>query len=122
MRCLSLVAAVVALFLGGSAARAANITGEYLEARTCDVWTGPCFGNAQMGQAGKEAVMAWKVDDGSFSGVSLKGLGVALVVNADGTLGTNGIFPMKADNKRSVIVVDEKATEQQRAALIDFVK
>jgi hypothetical protein len=122
MRCFCLIAAVVALGLGSSVARAANNSGEYLEARTCDVWTGPCFGNAQMGQAGKEAVMAWKVDEGSFSGVSLDGLGVALVVNADGTLGTNGVFPMNAENKRSVILVDEKANEQQRAALVDFVK
>ena len=61
--------------------------------RTCDVWTGPCFGNAQMGQAGKEAVMAWKVDEGSFSGVSLDGLGVALVVNADGNAGNQRHLP-----------------------------
>jgi hypothetical protein len=108
--------------MSASVAHAAQIAGEYLEARTCDVWTGPCFGNAQMGQAGKEAVMAWKVDEGSFSGVSLDGLGVALVVNAEGTIGTNGIFPMKAGNMRSVILVDEKADEKQRAALVDFVK
>lgn len=110
------------LVLSASVAHAAQITGEYLEARTCDVWTGPCFGNAEMGQAGKEAVMAWKVDEGSFSGVSLDGLGVALVVNAEGTLGTNGIFPMRAGKTRSVILVDEKADEKQRAALVDFVK
>lgn len=113
---------VAALVASTSAGHAAQITGEYLEARTCDVWTGPCFGNAEMGQAGREAVMAWKVDEGSFSGVSLDGLGVALVVNAEGTLGSNGIFPMKAGKTRSVILVDEKADAKQQAALVDFVK
>ena len=73
-----------------SAAQAATITGEYLEARTCDVYTGPCFANAEMELAGKEALMAWKVDKGTWKGVKLDGLGVAVVVNAQGTIGFDG--------------------------------
>ena len=38
------------------------------------MWTGPCFANAEMGLAGKEAVMAWKVDQGSWNDVKLDGL------------------------------------------------
>ncbi|MBI5757839.1 MAG: hypothetical protein HZA46_04910, partial [Planctomycetales bacterium] len=41
---------------------AAQITGEYIEARTCDVYTGPCFANGEVGTTGNEAVLAWKVD------------------------------------------------------------
>ena len=48
--------------------QAANISGEYLEARTCNVYTGPCFANAEMGLAGKEALMAWKIDKGQWKG------------------------------------------------------
>ncbi|MDA0836081.1 MAG: DUF1326 domain-containing protein [Planctomycetota bacterium] len=101
---------------------AAQIEGEYIEARTCDVYTGPCFANAEMDLAGKEAVMAWKVDQGSWNSVTLDGLGVVLVVKSEGTLGDDGIFGMKAGKIKSVIVVDNRATTEQRLALIDFVK
>ena len=43
-----------------------EISGEYLEARSCDVFTGPCFANGDIGLNGREAVMAWKVDAGKF--------------------------------------------------------
>ena len=105
-----------------SAAQAATITGEYLEARTCDVYTGPCFANAEMELAGKEALMAWKVDKGTWKGVKLDGLGVAVVVNAQGTIGFDGIFPMKLGKVTSVILVDEKANKKQHDALVAFAR
>lgn len=106
-----------------AAASAGNrIEGEYLEARTCDVYTGPCFANAEMDLSGKKAVMAWKVDKGSWDGVDLAGLSAALVVKAENTLGYDGIFPMKAGKVASVILVDEQASARQREALVKFVK
>ncbi|MCA9117725.1 MAG: DUF1326 domain-containing protein [Planctomycetaceae bacterium] len=117
------VVAALAVVLGvASVAPAAEISGEYLEARTCDVYTGPCFANAEMGLAGKEALMAWQVDEGSWKGVSLDGLGVALVLHAEGTLGDDGIFGMKAGKIRSVILVDQQGSEVQQQALVDFVR
>ncbi len=118
---LSIVALGTAL-LSISALQAAQIQGEYIEARSCDVYTGPCFANAEMDLAGKEAVMAWKVDQGSWNSVSLDGLGVVLVVKSQGTLGNDGIFAMHAGKIKSVIVVDERATTEQRLALVSFVK
>lgn len=103
-------------------ASAAQITGEYLEARTCNVYTGPCFANAEMSLAGKEALMAWKVDKGSWNDVQLNGLGAALILHAEGTLGYDGVFPMQAGRIRSVVLVDEKASKEQHKALVDFVK
>lgn len=101
---------------------AAEISGEYLEARTCDVYTGPCFANGEMDLAGNEALLAWKVDQGSWNGVSLDGLGAALVLEAEGTLGYDGIFEMRAGRIESVLLVDEEATPQQQTALAAFVK
>ena len=46
-------------------AGAAGIRGEYIEARTADVFTGPCFSNAEVFIYGNQAVMAWKVTEGS---------------------------------------------------------
>ncbi|MDA1017374.1 MAG: DUF1326 domain-containing protein [Planctomycetota bacterium] len=100
---------------------AAQITGEYLEARTCNVFTGPCFANAEMSLTGKEALMAWKVDKGQWNDVKLDGLGAALVLHAQGTLGYDGVFPMQAGDIKSIIMVDRRATPEQHAALVSFV-
>lgn len=114
---LALTAAAIAI-----PADAATIKGQYLEARTCSVYTGPCFGNAEIGLAGKEAVVAWKVDEGSWNDVSLDGLGVALVLSSEGTLGFDEVFDMDAGRIDSVILVDEKASSEQQRALVEFVK
>ena len=116
------ILAAAALLAVSSPGMAAQISGEYLESRTCSVYTGPCFANAEMGLAGKEAVMAWKVDEGVWEGVSLDGLGAALVVTAENTLGDDGIFGMNPGKTAAVIVVDEKATAEQQQALVGFVK
>ena len=120
--CLVGLSACVCLFGLTASASAGSITGEYLEARTCDVYTGPCFGNAEMSLAGKEAVLAWKVDKGDWKGVSLDGLGAALVVKAERTLGSDGVFPMEPGKTAAVIIVDEQASTEQRDAIVAFVK
>jgi hypothetical protein len=105
-----------------AACQAAQIRGEYLESRSCDVYTGPCFANAEMDLAGKEAVMAWRVEEGSWEGVSVAGLSVAVVATSEKTMGDTGVFPMKAGRIRSVILVDDQATPEQKQALVAFVK
>ena len=61
-------------------APAVDIRGQYVEARTCDVFTGACFANADTGLTGKNAVLAWKVDSGSVGATRLDGLGVVAVL------------------------------------------
>src|SRR5438445_13512393 len=78
---------VVALLVIVGPVSAASITGQYVEARTCDVYTGPCFANADTGLTGKHAVMAWKVEKGKLDNVSLDGLSIVAVVQASDTLG-----------------------------------
>ena len=41
------------------------ISGNYLEVRSCDVYTGPCFANAEMGLTGKEGILVWSIREGS---------------------------------------------------------
>ncbi len=119
MRLLSLAAFVVAI---PCIAGAATIEGEYLEARSCNVYTGPCFANGEMELAGKEALLAWKVEKGQWNNVDLAGRGVALVVSSETTLGDDGVFPMKAGKIESVVLVDENANPKQQKALVAFVK
>lgn len=97
-----------------------EISGHYLEARSCQVYTGPCFANAETGLAGKEAVMAWKITAGRHAGVDLAGLSVVMAVHASDTLGFGGLNDPK--QLKSIILVDDKATERQRTALISFVR
>jgi hypothetical protein len=114
-RCLAIAA--LALLALAAPLSAAGITGQYIEARTCDVWTGACFANAEMNLSGKNAVLGWKVEKGSLDRVALDGLGVVAVVQASDTLGLKQTGPAKA-----FLIVDSRATEAQRAALVRLAK
>jgi hypothetical protein len=107
----------IALVLMAAPAYAAGITGQYIEARTCDVWTGPCFANAEMNIGGKHAVIGWKIEKGSFDAVPLGGLSVVAIVAATDTLGLEQTGPAKA-----VLIVDEQANSKQREALVRFAR
>jgi hypothetical protein len=98
-------------------AQAPQITGQYIEARTADVYTGPCIANSEIGLAGKQAVMAWHVDHGTWGNIELDGLSVVAVVNSDVTLGSPDGGPVHA---QALLIVDEAATDAQRAALVNF--
>ena len=95
----------------------AAIKGDYLEARSADVYTGPCFANGEVGLVGDEAILAWKIDRGDWKGNSLNGLGVVAVVKAHATLGDPYHSPYPAE---SVLIVDQKANARQRLALQEF--
>ncbi|MEO8027259.1 MAG: DUF1326 domain-containing protein [Bryobacteraceae bacterium] len=116
---------LLVLCLASSVALAADLPsanslhGYYVEARTADVYTGACFANGETGITGDLAVMGWKIDRGSWNGVSLDGLSVVGVVRATTTLGD----PMVASNPaRAVLILDERATLDQRMALQGFAK
>lgn len=99
-----------------------QISGDYLEVRTCDVYTGPCFANAEVQLTGRQALMAWSIEQGEHNGVNLAGLRAVLSVAANDTLGFGGGLVVHPDKIRSVVLVDQKASTQQREALVDFVK
>ncbi len=99
---------------------AADIHGQYVEARTADIYTGPCFANSEVELTGNLAVLGWKIEKGAWQGVSLDGLSVMGVVRSDSTLG-DYMHP-DVENARAVIIVDERATPEQRIALSQFAK
>ncbi len=128
MAAAALAAAVLAslLALPASPARAATpaaaapaIRGDYLEARTADVFTGPCFANSEMSLVGKQAVVAWRVREGAWEGVPLAGLSVVAAVRTAATLGDPFGGPLDA---RALLVVDQRATPAQREALVAFAR
>src|SRR6202043_387920 len=94
---------------------AQEIRGDYIETRSADVYTGQCFANGEVNLVGREAILAWHVQNGSWDGVSLDGLTIAAAVRAHGTLGDPYENPYPAT---SVLLVDDQATPQQAAALV----
>ena len=94
------------------------LRGTYVEARTCQVYTGPCFANGEVGSAGKDAIMTWRIDEGSFAGVDLADQSVAVVVKTSHTLGFNGFADAK--NTKAIVIVDSTADARKAAALESF--
>jgi hypothetical protein len=116
-RIVFLSACLTLLGLTAFAASKPQIQGEYLETRSADVYVGQCFANGEMNLTGQEAIVAWHVTDGAWDGVSLAGLTVVGAINAQATLGDPYGKPYPA---KSVLLVDQQATPQQREALINF--
>jgi hypothetical protein len=119
------VAAILSILLTAPLSAAGTIQGIYMETRTCQVYTGPCFANAEIGLAGKNAIMAWKIQQGSMDcgdqgDVDLAGLSVVLVTRASQTLAFRGVDDPRT--LRSVILVDQRASSAQREALIQFAR
>lgn len=111
---------VLALAAMPALANAGEISGNYLEARTCQIYTGPCFANAEINLTGKDALMAWNIEEGRQGDVDLAGLSVVVVVTASDTLANGGVNDPK--EIKSAIIVDAKATAEQREALVAFAK
>jgi hypothetical protein len=104
------------LAFGASLPRS-SVQGEYVEARTADVYTGPCFANGEVDLVGDLAVFGWRVTKGTWQGVNLDGLAVVAAVKASATLGDRyrTAFPVK-----SILIIDERADPEQRLALKGF--
>jgi hypothetical protein len=98
---------------------ARSVSGNYIEARTADVYTGPCFANGEVEQVGHEAVFGWKINNGSWDGVDVAGLSVVGVVRAEHTLG-NIAEPI--NRAKAVLIVDSRATAEQAKALVSFAR
>ena len=97
----------------------ASISGDYLETRSADVYTGQCFANGEVGLTGDEAILAWHVRSGNWNQVKLDGLNVVAVVKASATLGDPYADPYPA---KAVLLVDDQANPAQRAALSSFAR
>ena len=121
MRMPWLVAAVVAVATPVFAAARTPITGEYVEARTAEVFTGGCIMSSEAETIGRQAVMAWHINHGVFNGVTLDGLSVVAAVAGDRNLGIREIgggaptvvraAPHRGDGRRT-----------QKDALVAFVR
>jgi Protein of unknown function (DUF1326) len=97
---------------------AAPVIGEYVEARTAEVFAGGCVMSSQAETMGREAVLAWHIDRGAFDGQRLDGLSVVAAVAGDRNLGIREIGGESPSSIRSDVFVDARATAEQRRALV----
>src|SRR6476659_1494042 len=87
----AVAAALMAAPLAARGPAGTSISGSYVEARTAEVFTGGCIMNGEAATTGREALLVWKVDRGSFDGVSLNGLAVVAAIVGDQNLGIREI-------------------------------
>jgi len=105
--------AVSPLAAGGKGA----VTGSYVEARTAEVFTGGCIMNSEAETMGRQALLAWKVDRGSFNGITIDGLSVVAALSADKNLGMTEMGGEKPA-VRTAMFVDQRANAAQQLALV----
>jgi hypothetical protein len=92
-------------------------SGAYVEARTAEVFTGGCIMNSEAETMGRQAVLAWKVDRGSFNGVAIDDLSIVAALSGDRNLGMVEMGGAKP-TVRSALFVDERANRVQQIALV----
>ena len=120
MKKITVFVASTLLAASAGAGADAQIRGDYLEVRTANVFVGPCIANGEVNLTGKEAILAWRVNEGSWDGTPIEGLSVVAIVRADATLGDP--FAGETEPARSVIVVDQSASGPQKQALLSLAR
>ena len=116
------LALIPALFFTASSAWAGPIVGQYVEARTAEVFSGGCIMSSEAETIGRQAVMAWRIDSGVYGGQVLDGLRVVAAVSSDRNLGIREIGGESPSFVRAVVYVDERADEAQQVALVSLAR
>ena len=94
----------------GFAGQDTPISGQYLEDRSSRVYGCPCEFSSEYASAGREAVLAWKIESGEYQGQALAGLRLAAALAGNFTLSD------ATSHRRSAVFVDAGAPAEQRRA------
>ena len=115
MRYLGLTAAIL---LAGIVQAAENsvVTGQYLEDRSNRVYGCPCEWSSEFASNGHEAVLAWRIESGTYGGEDLGGLRLAAILEGKFTLSAATTL------RRSTIYADAEAREPQRRAGVAWLR
>ena len=112
------VAALVVSASSLSAEDKGRITGEYVEARTAEVFAGGCIMNSEAETMGRQAVLAWRVDRGRVGGVAIDGLSIVAALSGTHNLGMREMGGESPTEVKALMYVDSRATAAQRDALV----
>ena len=95
-----------------AAGDAPAVSGDYVEARSNEVYTCGCLYSGQMTTAGREAILAWRITSGAYQGTPLAGVKVAAVIVGDANLGAYDA------PRRTALYLDESASDAQLQAVL----
>jgi hypothetical protein len=95
-----------------AAGDAPAVSGDYVEARSNEVYTCGCHYSGQITTAGREAILAWRITRGVYQGTSLAGIKVAAVVVGDANLGAYD------GPRRTALYLDSSASDPQVQAIV----
>lgn len=115
-----LIFVATTMLLAVPAWAAGPVTGEYVEARTAEVFAGGCIMSSEAETIGRQAVLAWRIGSGEWEGQRLDGLSVVAAVSGDRNLGIREIGGEAPSYVRGAVFVDERATSAQQRALVDL--
>jgi len=93
------------------------IRGDYVEDRSNHVHGCYCEWSGQSQTGGREAMLAWRVRSGAYSGVALAGTIFTLVVLGDANLSFGWAAQFAPPPRQSVLVIDQAASPAQRRAV-----
>ena len=122
IRTLSVTVAAMLVTSAALAGDHGRVVGEYVEARTAEVFAGGCIMNSEAETAGRQAVMAWRITHGTYKGVALDGLTMAAAVAGDRNLGMREMGGEAPQAVRAILTVDQRATASQRDALVQLAR
>ncbi len=92
-----------------------TVTGQYIEVRSNHVYTCGCLYSGEQVTSGREAILAWAIEEGAYAGQDLAGARAVAVLTGPESLSLQGT------PRRSVMFVDGVA-EPARKALVDMLK
>jgi len=104
---------LLSLFLGlnAGAEPPVAIAGDYVEARSNEIYTCGCIFSGEQLLSGREAILAWDIKEGAFNGVKLAGTKVVAVIAGQGNL------DMQENSRRSILYVDTRDSDAQQGVL-----
>ncbi len=90
------------------------IAGDYLEARSNHVFTCGCLYSGEMVTDGREAILAWNFDRGTYRGAGLEGVRVVAVLSGEESLSLEGRA------RRAVLYLDGITSDAQKDAVVSL--
>jgi hypothetical protein len=91
--------------------------GRLIELHSCEVYAGACMVSSELTLGGRNTLQVWDIAGGSWQGVILKGLQMAVLESA----GENLSVPT-ARAEQAVVYLPESANAEQRDALLAWLK
>ena len=91
--------------------------GRLIELHSCEVYAGACMVSSQSELGGRNTLQVWDITGGSWQGVRLKGLQVAVLESSSENL---AVQSTRAD--RAMVYLPENANAQQRNALLAWLQ